>query len=55
LDKGIRREILENQRKVQKGEKSPGVWVYAPAYPRVLDKLNDLLVHHDFGGEKKKT
>ncbi len=43
IDRGMRGQILKNVRRVEKGEVKAGTWVYQPAYPRVVDKLNDLL------------
>lgn len=43
IDGGMRKQVLENVRRVRKGEKCGGTWVYQPAYPRVLDKLNEML------------
>ena len=43
IDMVMRRQVLENVKKVRKGEKSPGTWVYHPVYSRVLDKLNEML------------
>ena len=51
IDAGMRRQIIENQRRVKKGEVKAGTWVYQPAYPRVLDKLNELLGSYN---EKQK-
>lgn len=30
-------------KRVVKGDSKAGTWVYQPAYPRVLDKLNELV------------
>ncbi len=35
-------QVLDNLRRVRKGEVAAGSWVYQPVYPRVLDKLNEL-------------
>ena len=43
IDSGMRRQVLENLRKVKKNEVKAGTWVYQPVYPRVLDKLNELV------------
>ncbi len=40
IDAGVRKQVLENLKKVRKNEAKPGTWVYSPAYPKVLDKLN---------------
>ena len=43
IDKGMRRQVLDNVKKVRKGEVTAGTWVYHPVYARVLDKLNEML------------
>ena len=43
IDAGVRKEVIENVKKVKKGQSQPGAWVYQPAYPIVLDKLNNFL------------
>ena len=43
LNVGIRKQILENVKKVRRNEAQAGAWVYEPAYSPVLDKLNYLL------------
>ena len=43
INVGIRKQVLENVRKVKKNEVQGGAWVYEPAYSPVLDKLNYLL------------
>ena len=45
IDKGMRNQVLSNLRRVNKEGVQAGAWVYQPAYPRVLDKLNELLGH----------
>ena len=43
INSGIRKEILENVKKVKKNQAPPGYWVYQSAYSIVLDKLNVLV------------
>ena len=45
IDKGMRGQVLSNLRRVNKDGVPAGSWVYQPVYPRVLDKLNELLGH----------
>ena len=45
IDKGMRGQVLSNLRRVNKDGVPAGTWVYQPVYPRVLDKLNELLGH----------
>ena len=40
---GVRKEILDNVKKVRKDQMPAGAWVYQPAYSPVLDKLNLLV------------
>ena len=40
---GVRKEILDNVKKVRKDQMQAGAWVYQPAYSPVLDKLNTLV------------
>ena len=40
---GVRKEILDNVKKVRKDQMPAGAWVYQPAYSPVLDKLNTLV------------
>ena len=41
----MRGQVLSNLRRVNTDGVPAGTWVYQPVYPRVLDKLNDLLGH----------
>ena len=41
----MRGQVLSNLRRVRDDGVPAGTWVYQPAYPRVLDKLNELLGH----------
>ena len=45
IDKGMRGQVLSNLRRVRDDGVPAGTWVYQPVYPRVLDKLNELLGH----------
>ncbi|CAB4066585.1 unnamed protein product [Lepeophtheirus salmonis] len=48
IDAGMRSAILRDVKRVLSNELEPGLWVYQPAYYRVLDKLNDLVgAFHD--------
>ena len=41
----MRGQVLTNLKRVNQDGVPAGTWVYQPAYPRVLDKLNELLGH----------
>jgi hypothetical protein len=41
----MRGQVLANLRRVRKEGVPAGTWVYQPVYPRVLDKLNEMLGH----------
>ena len=41
----MRGQVLSNLRRVRDDGVPAGTWVYQPVYPRVLDKLNELLGH----------
>merc|ERR1712001_196106 len=43
INSGVRKEILDNVKKVRKDQMPAGAWVYQPAYSSVLDKLNTLV------------
>ena len=43
IDRGMRAQVMENIRRVKAREVKPGTWVYQPVYPRVVDRLNELL------------
>ena len=45
---------MENSRRVKKGEVKGGTWVFQPVYPRVVDKLNQLLGAYNASSVKKK-
>lgn len=55
IDAGVRRQILQNVKNVRKNQAEPGSWVYEPAYPKVLDKLNSLLGPYLEIAELEKT
>ncbi len=52
IDRGMRSQVLDNVRRVRKGETKGGTWVYQPVYPRVVDKLNDLLGPYNVSKKK---
>ena len=43
IDGGIRREVLENVRNVKTGNEEAGPRVFILIYPRVVDKLGEML------------
>ncbi len=55
IDKGMRGQVLSNLRRVTKENVPAGTWVYQPVYPRVLDKLNEMLGHYQSQNVKKIT
>ena len=54
IDRGMRKQVMENSRRVKKGEVKGGTWVFQPVYPRVVDKLNQLLGSYNASSVKKK-
>ena len=43
VDQGLRRDVMEAVRRVEGEEEDPGPAVFLPIYPRIVDKLSELL------------
>lgn len=55
IDRGMRSQVMDNLRRVRRGEVKGGTWVYQPVYPRVVDALNGMLGTYHEANKRDRT